>query len=222
MLTLTYRSTVVFFQSCEIWLIYLSISAEVIDCIKIFLSIYRKLLCAILKWNGADSNTCAKPFLSISCSIIIKKIEMSSIFPASLTSGDFILRQTVSCKLWTYIRRNDPTYVIFLLAWCQALAFLRKSINCKTSCFTSRPLRHYSDVIMSEMASQITSFSIVCSTVCPGENQRKHHSSASLAFVSGIHRWPLKSPHKGSVTRKMFPFDDVIMANCEIPGYRGQ
>ena len=41
--------------------------------------------------------------------------------------------------------------------------------------------------------------------------QRKHQSSASLAFVRWIHRWPVNSPHKGPVTRKMFPFDDVIM-----------
>ena len=33
----------------------------------------------------------------------------------------------------------------------------------------------------------------------------------SLAFVWGIHRWPANSPHKGPVTRKMFPFDDVII-----------
>ena len=45
-------------------------------------------------------------------------------------------------------------------------------------------------------------------------NQRKHQSSASLAFVRGIHRGPVNSPHKWPVTRKMFPFDDVIM----IPG----
>ena len=44
-----------------------------------------------------------------------------------------------------------------------------------------------------------------------GVDQRKHQSSASLAFVWGIHRGPVNSPHKGSVTRKMFPFDDVIM-----------
>ena len=43
-----------------------------------------------------------------------------------------------------------------------------------------------------------------------GADQRKHESSASLAFVLGIHRWPVDSPHKGPVTRKMFPFDDVI------------
>ena len=44
-----------------------------------------------------------------------------------------------------------------------------------------------------------------------GADQRNHQSSASLAFVKGIHRWPVDSPHKGPVTRKMFPFNDVIM-----------
>ena len=41
--------------------------------------------------------------------------------------------------------------------------------------------------------------------------KRKHQSSASLAFVGGIRRGQMNSPHKGPVTRKMFPFDDVIM-----------
>ena len=70
---------------------------------------------------------------------------------------------------------------------------------------------HYSDVIMSMMAFQITGVPIVCSTVCPGADQRKHESSASLAFVRGSHRWLVNSPHKGPVTWKMFPYDDVIM-----------
>ena len=70
---------------------------------------------------------------------------------------------------------------------------------------------HYSDVIMGGMASQITGVSIVNSTVCSGANQRKHQSSASLAFVRGSHRLSVNSPHKGPVTRKMFPFDDVII-----------
>ena len=42
-------------------------------------------------------------------------------------------------------------------------------------------------------------------------DQRKHQSSASLAFVWGIRRWPVNSPHKRPVTRKIFPLDDVIM-----------
>ena len=45
-----------------------------------------------------------------------------------------------------------------------------------------------------------------------GEDQRKHQSSASLNCAKGKHRWPVLSPHQGPVTRKMFPFDDVIMS----------
>ena len=70
---------------------------------------------------------------------------------------------------------------------------------------------HYDDVIMSEIASQITSLTIVYSTVHSGTDQSKHQSSASLAFVWEIHRWPVNFPHKWPVTRKIFPFDDVIM-----------
>ena len=62
-------------------------------------------------------------------------------------------------------------------------------------------------------ASEITSVSIVYSIVCSSENQRKYHSSASLAFVRRIHRWPVNFPHKGPVTRKIFPFHDVIVTN---------
>ena len=71
--------------------------------------------------------------------------------------------------------------------------------------------KHYSDVIMSMMASQITSISFVCSTVCSGADQRKYQSSMSLAFVRGIHQSPVDSPNKGPVMCKMFPFDDIIM-----------
>ena len=62
------------------------------------------------------------------------------------------------------------------------------------------------------MASQITDVSIVYSTVYSGENQRKHQSSTSLAFVRGIHRWPMDSPPKrASDAENMFPFDYVVM-----------
>ena len=76
---------------------------------------------------------------------------------------------------------------------------------------------NYSDVIMSAMASQITSLTIVYSTVYKGIDQRKHQSSASLAFVRGIHWWLVNTSHKGPVTRKMFPFDDVIMIYLRSP-----
>ena len=52
----------------------------------------------------------------------------------------------------------------------------------------SMVLNHYGDVIMGTIASQITSLTIVYSTVYSGADQRKHQSSASLAFVRGIHR----------------------------------
>ena len=70
---------------------------------------------------------------------------------------------------------------------------------------------HYSDVIMGEMTSQITSLATVYSIVYSDADQRKHQSSASLAFVQGIHRWPVTFPLKGPVTRKMFPFDCLII-----------
>ena len=71
--------------------------------------------------------------------------------------------------------------------------------------------RHYSAVVMGAMASLITSLASVYSTVHPGVDQRKYQSSAPLAFVRGIHRRPVNSPHRWPVTQKMFPFDDVIM-----------
>ena len=80
-----------------------------------------------------------------------------------------------------------------------------------TGGFPSQKDNHYNDAIMSAMPSEITGVSIVCSSVGSGADQRKHQSSASLAFLWGIHRWPVNSPHKGPVTRKMFPFDDVTM-----------
>ena len=64
---------------------------------------------------------------------------------------------------------------------------------------------------MSAMPPQITSLTIVYSSVYSGADQRNHQSSASLAIVRGIHRWPVNSLHKGPVARKIFPFDDVIM-----------
>ena len=71
--------------------------------------------------------------------------------------------------------------------------------------------QYYNDVIISAIASQITSLTIVYSTVYSDANQGKHKSSASLAFLRGIHRGPVNSLHKWPVTRKMFPFDDVTM-----------
>ena len=62
---------------------------------------------------------------------------------------------------------------------------------------------------MGAIASQITSLMIVYSTVYSSVDQRKHQGSASLAFVQGIHRWLVNSPHKWPVMQKMFPFYDI-------------
>ena len=64
--------------------------------------------------------------------------------------------------------------------------------------------KHYNDVIMGTIASQIGPLTIVYSTVYSDANQRKHQSSASLAFVRGIHWWPMNSPHKWPVTWNCF------------------
>ena len=93
----------------------------------------------------------------------------------------------------------------------KCMAISHSTVNYRYTSSTTHGELHYSDVIMSAMASQITGFSFVCSTILSGADQRTHQSSASLAFVRGIHRWPVNSPHKEPVTRKMFPFADVIM-----------
>ena len=108
------------------------------------------------------------------------------------------------------------TYSTFtLISWCGetyitcCFVYLKKNQG-GVSCFYCN---HYNDVIMGVMASQITSPTSVYSTAYSGLNHRKHQSSASLAFVRGNHRGPVNSPHKWPVTRKMFPFDDVIMVS---------
>ena len=88
--------------------------------------------------------------------------------------------------------------------------YCSRFVQCIFCCGYTNPF-HYNDVIMSALASQITSFAVVCSTVYSSSDQWKHQSSAPLAFVRGIHRWPVNSLLKGPVTRKINPLDDVIM-----------
>ena len=65
---------------------------------------------------------------------------------------------------------------------------------------------------MNAVASQLTSRRIYYWIIYSGVDQRKHQSPASPAFARGIHRWPVNSPQKRLVTRKMFPFDDARSA----------
>ena len=105
------------------------------------------------------------------------------------------------------------------------LAVARNMINRGWYIFTYKVslIPHYNDVIMGMISSQITSLTIVFSTVYSDTDQRKHQSSASLALVRGFHRGPVNSPHEWPVTQKMFPFDEVIKkkyglssSNCNI------
>ena len=57
---------------------------------------------------------------------------------------------------------------------------------------------------MGTNASQITSLTVVYSTVYSGADQRKHQSSASLAFVWGIHRDRWIPRTKGQLRGKCF------------------
>ena len=77
------------------------------------------------------------------------------------------------------------------------------NLQTKTISLQYQLYRHYNDVTMTTMASQITSLTVVCSTVYSDADQRKHQCSASLVFVWGIHQGPVNSPHKWLVWRKM-------------------
>ena len=113
-----------------------------------------------------------------------------------LTASSYKLQ---SCGIYVY--RSHPG-INMVCSGCYVMTSQHRNTLCIT---------HYNDIIMSMMASQITRVSIVCSTICWGADQRKHQSFTSLTFVREIHQWLVDSPHKGPVTWKMFPFDDIIM-----------
>ena len=116
----------------------------------------------------------------------ILKLNLNSVKIMSYISGNNAHRRNMSLVTKTWV-----TWFWF----CEF--FLTISYHRVGQEFTS--CRHYDDVIMSTMASQITSPTVVYSTLYSDADQRKHQGSASLAFVWGIHRGPVNSPHKGPV-----------------------
>ena len=120
-----------------------------------------------------------------------------------------VFTETESLSWWWMVHRWLPGR-LWLSWWQPSVQKINQYDNLSVLVFNLVPPDicnyhyHYHDVIMTTMASQITSLTVVYSTVYLGSYLRKHQSSASLAFV------PVNSPHKGPVTRKMFPFDDVI------------
>ena len=102
---------------------------------------------------------------------------------------------------------SSVRYNINLTMWCLLRAFSIKMTVCgRGNVYVY--MFHYSDVTMSLIASQIISVSIICSTVCSCAHQRKDQSSASLPGLCGGEP-PV--PRKRPVTRKLFPFEHVIM-----------
>ena len=77
---------------------------------------------------------------------------------------------------------------------------------------------HYNDIIMTTVASQITSLTVVCSTVYSDTDQRKYQSSASLAFVWGIRRDRWIPRTNGQLRGKYFMFYtlwiNMVSGNC--------
>ena len=105
----------------------------------------------------------------------------------SCTNPSICSRHNLACKVLKQI-------FVSLVSYIQSRPSLASIPNITIgSCGSKHFLlqqSHYSNVIMSVMVSQITGVSIVCSNVCSGVDQRKHQSSASLAFERGIHRLP--------------------------------
>ena len=125
----------------------------------------------------------------------------------------------ISANVQTWYMGGDWWWTLYMLRWRLFDSYFWYSCKAHTyfnGWYMVVPLykshSHYNDVIMSAIASQITSRTIVYSAVYSGVDQRKHQSSASLASVGGIHLRPVNSRHKGPVTWKMFPFDDVVMS----------
>ena len=126
--------------------------------------------------------------------------------------------------------KRQVTWIIVSIWWHHHASFFSYRVaSLPSQCLYVYPIGrlwnvaiHYDDVIMTMLASQITSLTVVYSIVYSGVNQRKHQSSASLAFVWEIHRGPVNFPHKWPVTRKMFLFDDVIMKLLNLLNKRGR
>ena len=135
---------------------------------------------------------------------------MYFIIPRSFHSIE-VITETKIARLW--VRDTDDNSV--WLQNCLFIYFSMRGVSNVPLCYTTSwqestymeiALPHYNDVIMSTIASQITSLTIAYSIVYSDADQRKHQSSASLVFVRGIHRGPVNSSHKWQLRGKCFHF----------------
>ena len=121
---------------------------------------------------------------------------------------DHLSNNINTCHRWSILEISPfVRFVIAIVGWrCYQTSNVCQSGTGRNSSWLGLSffsVAHHSDVIMGAMASQITGVSIVYSTVCSAADQRKHQSFASLAFVRGIHRWTVNSPHKRPVTENI-------------------
>ena len=98
--------------------------------------------------------------------------------------------QLMSLQFLHIIDKYD-TRPIYAVNACAKFVLMTRKWNTTKWNFNHAGNVHYSYVIMSAMASQITGVLIVCLNVCSVADQRKHQSPVSLAFVRGFtgDRW---------------------------------
>ena len=108
------------------------------------------------------------------------------------------------------IKQKNSLWLLAFLIWVTQIPHIPKKAHAFLKCFMLIPWisydrnKHYIDVIMSTMASQITGLMAIYLTVCSDVYQRKHQSSTSPAFMQGIHwdRWIPRT--KGQLSGKCF------------------
>ena len=129
---------------------------------------------------------------------------------------------TKKSSTWRLNGKDNHRFIKAWVSWGMLQLYHRSSAFASWSGICTEPSfvitvhkenigHHYIDVIMSAIAFQIIEVSSVFRTVSSGADHRKHQSPVPQAFVRGIHRWPVISPHKGPVPGKTFPFDYVVM-----------
>ena len=154
--------------------------------------------CQLDSWEKMSMKFWSESFSFKKIDFKMSSVGMLAILTRGVKLGHYCLYRYVSAKLCSVIDRHNMEHKV--------------DHDSLDGLFAEQTiLIHHDDVGMGAIAYQITSLTIVYSIVYSDADQRKHQSSASLAFVWGILRGPVNSPHKWPVTRKMFPFDDVIM-----------
>ena len=123
----------------------------------------------------------------------------------------FVLENIVKRKIGIDTENQELSWCqLFRLWWHHRLSLWQPRVPQLTK---STPWQPSNSLValrwrhMNVIKSQITGHSNVCLTAYADP----HQSPRYLPFVMGIHRWPMNSSHKGPVTRKNLPFDDVIM-----------